>query len=180
MCAGEWRLMPLSSAREAFPLITAQPAGSDGWHTDPNHVSARWPNGRTPCDWFLFLNSVSWMHVKAVSVLHCRTGSVEVSEEGPDGVQWRRIERKRRWLPASLPVLSTGVPRWEACFPSAVVLKMFIWNVYVQFGCYFLLCACPLFWLLPLLIYVKGITPLAPASVSCLRLSESAAFWTHR
>ncbi|XP_058629498.1 protein SCAF11 isoform X5 [Onychostoma macrolepis] len=39
------------------------------------------------------------------------TGSVEVSEEGPDGIQWRRIERKRRWLPASVPVLSTGVPR---------------------------------------------------------------------
>uniref|UniRef100_A0A673KIS6 Protein SCAF11-like n=1 Tax=Sinocyclocheilus rhinocerous TaxID=307959 RepID=A0A673KIS6_9TELE len=39
------------------------------------------------------------------------TGSVEVSEEGPDGVQWRRLERKRRWLPASVPVLSTGVPR---------------------------------------------------------------------
>ncbi|XP_043086692.1 protein SCAF11 isoform X2 [Puntigrus tetrazona] len=39
------------------------------------------------------------------------TGSVEVSEEGPDGVQWRRIERKRRWLPASVPALSTGVPR---------------------------------------------------------------------
>ncbi|XP_073694121.1 uncharacterized protein scaf11 isoform X2 [Garra rufa] len=39
------------------------------------------------------------------------TGSVEVSEEGPDGVQWRRLERKRRLLPASVPVLSTGVPR---------------------------------------------------------------------
>ncbi|XP_059366557.1 protein SCAF11 isoform X3 [Carassius carassius] len=39
------------------------------------------------------------------------TGSVGVSEEGPDGVQWRRIERKRRWLPASVPILSTGVPR---------------------------------------------------------------------
>uniref|UniRef100_A0A671TAE4 Protein SCAF11-like n=1 Tax=Sinocyclocheilus anshuiensis TaxID=1608454 RepID=A0A671TAE4_9TELE len=39
------------------------------------------------------------------------TGSVEVSDEGPDGVQWRRLERKRRWLPASVPVLSTGVPR---------------------------------------------------------------------
>ncbi|XP_016094324.1 protein SCAF11 isoform X3 [Sinocyclocheilus grahami] len=39
------------------------------------------------------------------------TGSVEVSEEGPDGVQWRRLERKRRWLPASVPVFSTGVPR---------------------------------------------------------------------
>ncbi|XP_067283050.1 protein SCAF11 [Pseudorasbora parva] len=38
-------------------------------------------------------------------------GSVEVCEEGPDGVQWRRLERKRRWLPASVPVLSTGVPR---------------------------------------------------------------------
>ncbi|KAL1275297.1 hypothetical protein QQF64_034920 [Cirrhinus molitorella] len=39
------------------------------------------------------------------------TGSVEVSEEGPDSIQWRRLERKRRWLPASVPVLSTGVPR---------------------------------------------------------------------
>ncbi|CAM4561425.1 unnamed protein product [Leuciscus chuanchicus] len=38
-------------------------------------------------------------------------GSVEVCEEGPDGVQWRRLERKRRWLSASVPVLSTGVPR---------------------------------------------------------------------
>ncbi|XP_077091295.1 uncharacterized protein scaf11 isoform X3 [Siphateles boraxobius] len=38
-------------------------------------------------------------------------GSVEVCEEGPDGVQWRRLERKRRLLSASVPVLSTGVPR---------------------------------------------------------------------
>ncbi|KAK9975536.1 hypothetical protein ABG768_020789 [Culter alburnus] len=38
-------------------------------------------------------------------------GSVDVCEEGPDVVQWRRLERKRRWLPASVPVLSTGVPR---------------------------------------------------------------------
>ncbi|KAG1932569.1 protein SCAF11 isoform X2 [Pimephales promelas] len=38
-------------------------------------------------------------------------GSVDVCEEGPDGVQWRRLERKRRWLSASVPVLSTGVPR---------------------------------------------------------------------
>ncbi len=51
------------------------------------------------------------MHVKVVSLVHCRAGSVEVSEEGPDGVQWRRIERKHRWLPAAVPVLSTGVPR---------------------------------------------------------------------
>ncbi|XP_042593452.1 protein SCAF11-like isoform X2 [Cyprinus carpio] len=31
------------------------------------------------------------------------TGSVEVCEEGPDDIQWRRLERKRRWFPASVP-----------------------------------------------------------------------------
>ncbi|XP_059360679.1 protein SCAF11-like isoform X3 [Carassius carassius] len=39
------------------------------------------------------------------------TGSVEVCEEGPDDIQWRRLERKRRWLPASVPSPSTDVSR---------------------------------------------------------------------
>uniref|UniRef100_A0A8C2CHT3 SR-related CTD-associated factor 11 n=1 Tax=Cyprinus carpio TaxID=7962 RepID=A0A8C2CHT3_CYPCA len=49
---------------------------------------------------------VSHALIVVFSALHCRTGSVEVCEEGPDDIQWRRLERKRRWLPASVPASS--------------------------------------------------------------------------
>uniref|UniRef100_A0A672T8L1 Protein SCAF11-like n=1 Tax=Sinocyclocheilus grahami TaxID=75366 RepID=A0A672T8L1_SINGR len=38
-------------------------------------------------------------------------GSFEVCEEGPGDVQWRRLERKRRWLPTSVPAPSADVSR---------------------------------------------------------------------
>ncbi|XP_057180712.1 protein SCAF11 isoform X2 [Triplophysa rosa] len=45
------------------------------------------------------------------TVTHIITESVEVCEELPDDVQWSRLERKPRWLPAFSPAISTGFPR---------------------------------------------------------------------